>query len=95
MGVPVITLAGTTAASRGGVSMLNNVGLPELIAYTKEQYVSIAAALSADLDKLSELRATLRERMRRSPLMDARQFARDIEAAYRKIWINWCTETTQ
>jgi predicted O-linked N-acetylglucosamine transferase (SPINDLY family) len=25
-----------------------------------------------------------------SPLMDANQFARDIEAAYRQMWQNWC-----
>jgi predicted O-linked N-acetylglucosamine transferase (SPINDLY family) len=28
--------------------------------------------------------------MQRSPLMDARQFARDVEAAYRQMWRAWC-----
>ncbi|HSZ56228.1 MAG TPA: tetratricopeptide repeat protein [Tepidisphaeraceae bacterium] len=83
MGVPVVSLAGHTAVGRAGVSLLNNVGLTQLVAQTPQQYVSIAAALAADPAKLAEIRAGLRERMRCSPLMDAQRFAADIEAAYR------------
>ena len=90
MGVPVVTLAGGTHVSRVGVSLLSCVGLPELIAQSAEEYVSIAVGLAKDLPRLSELRRTLRSRMRQSPLMDAGRFARDIEAAYRQAWRNWC-----
>jgi protein O-GlcNAc transferase len=90
MGVPVVTLAGRTAVGRGGVSVLNNAGLPELIAQTPEQYVQIAADLAADLPRLAELRAALRARIQASPLMDARHFARDMETVYREIWRQWC-----
>jgi len=90
MGVPVITLAGRTHASRVGVSLLSNVGLPELISQTSEEYVQIAAGLAADLPRLAELRQSLRQRMQSSPLMDAPRFARNVEAAYRKIWVEWC-----
>lgn len=90
MGVPVISLAGQTAVSRAGLSILSNVGLPELVARSAEQYARIARDLAQDLPRLSELRATLRERMRCSPLMDAHRFARDIEAAYRHMWQAWC-----
>ena len=90
MGVPVVTLAGQTHVSRVGVSLLSCVGLPELIAQSAEEYVSIAVGLANDLPRLSELRRTLRSRMRQSPLMDAERFARDIEAAYRQAWRNWC-----
>ena len=48
MGVPVITLAGRTAVGRGGVSILSNLGLTELIARTPEQYVEIAVAWGKD-----------------------------------------------
>jgi predicted O-linked N-acetylglucosamine transferase (SPINDLY family) len=73
-----------------GTSLLGNVGLPELIARTPEQYVRIAADLAGHLPRLAELRRTLRGRMKQSPLMDAPRFARDIEAAYRQMWRNWC-----
>jgi protein O-GlcNAc transferase len=66
--------------------------LPELVARDAEQYVQIAAGLAADLPRLAELRATLRERMEKSPLMDAPRFARDVEAAYRQMWRRWCAK---
>jgi predicted O-linked N-acetylglucosamine transferase (SPINDLY family) len=90
MGVPVVTLAGATAVGRGGVSLLSNVGLPELIAADTEQYVGIAASLAGDVKRLGELRCTLRQRMEQSPLMDAPKFARNLEAAYRQMWRTWC-----
>ncbi len=90
MGVPVITLAGKTHCSRVGVSLLTHVGLPELIATSENHYLQLAAALAADLPRLTHLRRTLRERMRNSPLMDAPRFARSIEAAYREMWREWC-----
>jgi predicted O-linked N-acetylglucosamine transferase (SPINDLY family) len=90
MGVPVITLAGQTHVSRVGVSLLTNVGLPELIAESPEDYIRIAVELANDLPRLQELRSTLRQRMEQSPLMDAPKFARNIEAAYRQMWHNWC-----
>ncbi len=92
MGVPVITLAGKTLLGRGGKSILSNVGLPELIAETPEQYVEIAATLANDLPKRRELRSTLRDRIERSPLRDAKGYARDMEAAYRTMWREWCVE---
>jgi protein O-GlcNAc transferase len=94
MGVPVVSLEGPSHVSRVGVSLLNAVGLPELIAQSAEEYVSIAVALAADLPRLTELRRTLRRRMRASPLMDAPKFARDVEAAYRGMWRAWCETTS-
>jgi protein O-GlcNAc transferase len=90
MGVPVASLAGKTAVSRGGSSILSNVGLPQLVAHTVEQYVHIAAELASDLETLAKLRAGLREQMQASPLMDAPRFARDVEAVFRQMWRNWC-----
>jgi protein O-GlcNAc transferase len=90
MGVPVLTLAGSTHVSRVGVSLLTSVGLPEMIARDEEEYVSIAARLASDLPRLVEIRRSLRERMRASSLMNGREFARDVEAAYRDVWRRWC-----
>ncbi|MGD0389774.1 MAG: tetratricopeptide repeat protein, partial [Tepidisphaeraceae bacterium] len=90
MGVPVITLVGQTVVGRAGLSQLTNLGLTELIAQTPEQYVQIATDLARDLPRLGELRRTLRKRMEASPLMDTPRFARNIEAAFRQMWRNWC-----
>ncbi len=90
MGVPVVTLAGDVHVSRVGVSLLSNVGLPELIARNEDEYVSIAAELAGNLATLAGLRATLREQMKDSPLMDAPRFARNVESAYRDVWRRWC-----
>jgi len=90
MGVPVVTLSGDTAVGRGGVSILSNIGVPEWIAPTGEAYIQIAADLANDPGRLSQLRSTLRARMRQSPLMDAKTFAADFELAYRRMWQNWC-----
>ncbi len=90
MGVPVVTLVGRTVVGRAGVSQLTNLGIPELIAHTPEQYVLIATDLAGDLPRLAELRRTLRARMEASPLMNGERFAHNVEAVYRKIWRTWC-----
>jgi protein O-GlcNAc transferase len=90
MGVPVVSLAGPTAVARGGLSILSNVGLPELAARTPDDYVRIAAALAGDVPRLAALRAGLRGRMQASPLMDLAGFTRDWEAALRGMWRRWC-----
>jgi predicted O-linked N-acetylglucosamine transferase (SPINDLY family) len=90
MGVPVITLAGHVHISRVGVSLLSNVGLPDLIARDAEEYVRLAEDLAGNRGRLIELRTSLRQRMIASPLMDAARFAREVENAYRRMWENWC-----
>jgi predicted O-linked N-acetylglucosamine transferase (SPINDLY family) len=90
MGVPVVTLPGATAVSRGGVSILSNLGLHDLIARDQEQYVQIAADLATDLPHLLDMRTTLRERMRNSPLTDGRAFANSFELALKGMWQRWC-----
>jgi protein O-GlcNAc transferase len=85
-GVPAVTLAGTTYAGRMGVSVLANLGLPELIAASPDDYVQIAARLAADPDRLRELRSSMRQRMCASPLLDGLRFTRHLEAAYRQMW---------
>jgi protein O-GlcNAc transferase len=86
MGVPVISRAGETAVSRGGLSIWSNLGSPEMVARDAMAFVAIARELAGDLPRLSQLRSTLRDRLLHSPLMDAPKFARNIEATYRGMW---------
>ncbi len=90
MGVPVVSLAGCTAVSRGGSTMLNNVGLSELLTHSPDEYVATATALANDLPRLAELRKSLRQRMEQSPLTNGKQFANDLETLYRQMWTQWC-----
>ncbi len=90
MGVPVVSLAGQTAVGRSGLSILSNMGLPDIVAESADQYIQIAANLATDTTRLKTLRSELRNRMTTSPLMDGPQFAKDIEQAYRTMWQKWC-----
>ena len=90
MGAPVVSLAGQTAVGRGGRSILSNIGLSDLVAQDTAAYIQIAADLASQPDRLVELRTTLRERMRNSPLMEANRFTRHLEASFRQMWHNWC-----
>jgi predicted O-linked N-acetylglucosamine transferase (SPINDLY family) len=90
MGVPVVSLAGRTAVARAGSTLLSNAGLEQLVARSEDDYVEIAAALIRDTTGLAALRRDLRARLESSPVMDAPRFARDFEAALRKMWRAWC-----
>jgi protein O-GlcNAc transferase len=90
MGVPVVTLAGTAYHASAGVSLLSNVGLPDLVAKTPDEYISIAVNLAKDLSRLQTLREHLRDMMKCSPLCDANRFTANLEMCYRKLWETWC-----
>jgi predicted O-linked N-acetylglucosamine transferase (SPINDLY family) len=90
MGVPVVSLTGSTAVSRAGWTLLTHAGLPECVAGSEAEYLELAARLLRDRAQLSRLRAELRGRLEASPVMDARRFTRGLEAAYRQMWRNWC-----
>jgi len=88
MGVPVVTLAGPTHASRVGASLLTHLGASGWVAHSAADYAGIARRLAGDPRKLEDIRRGLRDRMSMSPLCDARRFARNLESAYRAVWLN-------
>jgi len=90
MGVPVLTLAGSTVVGRAGVCFAKNLGLPELIASSEDAYMRMGVGFARDLPRLAALREGLRERMEASPLMDGPRFARNMEERFRQIWREWC-----
>lgn len=90
MGVPVVTLPGVRPVSRSAASILAGLGMEEWIASSPEDYVRLAAGFARDVARLAVLRRSLRARLRASHLMDEAQFARDMEALYRRMWRDWC-----
>lgn len=92
MGVPTVTLACEAVVGRAGLCQAMNLALPELVATTPEQYVRLTSALAGDLERLAELRRTLRDRLKQSPLMDGPRFARNLESVYRDVWRRFCAK---
>ncbi|MDP1558296.1 MAG: tetratricopeptide repeat protein [Nitrosomonas sp.] len=95
MGVPYITLASRPSVGRLGSSVLQGVGHPEWIAGSEAEYVTKAAGLAHDLERLAAHRASLRREMEQSPLLDEAGFTRKVEAAYRQMWRLWCKKHGQ
>lgn len=86
MGVPVLSLAGERFLARQGVGILNNAGLGDWVAADGTSLIVKAQSWSADLERLSALRADLRRRLKASPLLDAPRFARHFEESLFGMW---------
>ncbi len=89
MGVPVVTRYGRRHGSRFGFSILSNIGIEELAADTPEGYIERAVMLARDKELLSALHGQLRRMMQNSPLMRARDYVCEVEAAYEAMWRAW------
>ena len=92
MSVPVISLSGTRFMSRMGATFLKNIGHPEWVTSSPDEYVQIAVDLASDIARLDQIRQCLRAEVERSPLMDETGFARKMERAYKEMWYAWCTK---
>ena len=90
MGVPVVTLAGETAASRATFALLTQMEMHDFAATTDDEYVATALRAARDIERLAEIRRTLRDRVQRAPFSDAAAYTRAVEAGYRRIWREWC-----
>lgn len=90
LGVPVVSLTGNGFVSRLGHTLLNQLGLPELVANSPTDYVAIATRLAQNVPRQKKLRTELRQRMSASPIRDEAGFTRHLEAAYRTMWHRWC-----
>ena len=81
-GLPVLTHLGKALAGRVAASLLNAVGLPELIAATQAEYEAKAIEFATQPEKLHQLKNRLKSNRATSPLFDGRLLAGHIEAAY-------------
>lgn len=90
MGVPVLTLAGKTMASRVGVIINSNLGLTEFIAESEDEFVAKATLWSQQAPELAAIRAELRSRMQASPFRQPPLVTRWLESALRTMWYRWC-----
>ncbi|MFT4414404.1 FkbM family methyltransferase [Fredinandcohnia humi] len=94
MGVPVVTLSGSTHVSRVGSSILKNLDLDELISNNPVEYIDNAVKLAINTKKLADLRKSLRNRLLNSPLCNYSSFTRELEQKYREMWIHFCEKNS-
>jgi protein O-GlcNAc transferase len=93
MGVPVVTIAGVAHRSRMGASVLNNAGLAEFVTNSIDEYVERTIRLAGERTKLNEIRLSMRERLKRSPLMQTERFTRHFESSLRAMWRTWVSSS--
>jgi predicted O-linked N-acetylglucosamine transferase (SPINDLY family) len=89
-GLPVLTCVGSTFAGRVAGSLLDAIGLPELITRSREDYERTALALARDPPRLNALREKLTRCRATSPVFDLPRFTSGLEAAYARMWQTWC-----
>ncbi len=92
-GLPVLTCAGNTFASRVAGSLLNAIGLPELVTGSMEEYERLALRLAREPASLDSLRRKLRQNRATAPLFDTVRYARDLESAYQRMRGNFVAGT--
>lgn len=87
VGLPVLTLAGATFASRVAASLLTALGLEDrLVTRSVADYEARALALARSPEQLAAVRADLLARRATSGIFDGARFARHFEAAYEAMW---------
>ena len=84
-GLPVLTLAGESFAARVAASLINAVGLPELVTTNQDQYEALAVRLANDPQQLTHLRQTLAKNRTTSSLFDGKRFAKNLGKAYQRM----------
>jgi predicted O-linked N-acetylglucosamine transferase (SPINDLY family) len=85
-GLPVLTRMGESFAARVAASLLNNIGLPELVTSTQEQYEATAIELASNPGRLAEIKDRLHTNRSEMPLFDTEGFTRHLENAYTQIY---------
>ena len=90
MGVPVVSIRGRTHGSRFGASILTNAGVRELVVENDINYVRRAVQLGNSPELVGAYHSGLRVNLMKSPLMDADNYMKELECAYRWTWQNFC-----
>jgi predicted O-linked N-acetylglucosamine transferase (SPINDLY family) len=86
VGLPVLTTAGSTFASRVAGSLLAALGMPELIAASPAEYEACAIELARSPPALASLRRKVLRQRASASLFDTARFTRNLEHAYVRMW---------
>ena len=89
MGLPIVALRGKHGVQSSTASTLLGLGLGQDISNNEDEYVAKALAWLEDEAALLVRRQTAREHLQQSILMDYAQRTRDLEQAFRLMWLNY------
>ncbi|MGY4487988.1 putative O-linked N-acetylglucosamine transferase (SPINDLY family) [Bradyrhizobium sp. LM3.2] len=89
-GVPVVAKLGNGASSRASGSIVAAVGLDDWVAEDDDGYAAIACRYATQPAHLTKLRAELPARIAASPAGNVGLYTREVEAAYRQFWRDYC-----
>ena len=90
MGIPVVSMCGEVHSARVGLSLMNAVGLGELVAGSPDDYINLATELALDVPRLRNLQSGMRDRLLSSSLMDRDDFNSHFAASVRSMWRSYC-----
>lgn len=85
VGLPILTLPGTTVPGRVGISLLAAHGVSELVAESAQDYLAKAVRFATDAEWRESLRTAVRRR-EGSWLFCTERRVREIEGAYEAMW---------
>lgn len=92
MGVPTLSLAGDTPASRFGATEMHHLNLDAFIATSEDEFIVKGAYWAEHTEELAGIRQNLRTRFEASPLGQYQAFADGFEAMLRTMWVRWCAD---
>ncbi len=84
-GTPVVTKIGRSFSARVAASLLNAIGLSDLVVDNDNDYVNLILKLSCDKRKLANIKNTLIKNIKNKPLFDTVRYTKNLEASFKKI----------
>ena len=84
-GLPVLTKIGQSFTARGSSSLLNSIGLPELITYSESEYEEKALYIASNPEEILRLKSKLNKQKETSPLYNSELFTRDLENKFKQL----------
>lgn len=92
LGIPIVTKVGEQFAARNSYTFMINAGITEGIAWSDDEYIEWGIKLGTDENLRKKVSWKLRQSRKTSPLWNGKQFARDMEDAYRQMWEIHCQQ---
>ena len=93
-GLPVVTKLGKGFAARVAGSLLNAIGLPELITETEQEYESLILELATHPAKLTKLQDKLDNARLTQPLFNTELYTKHLESGYQQAYYNYLDGNT-